>query len=245
MSFGPIERWLFAGLSGALDRVYYAPGTAAVERERLKALCMADASAVQWARHYQKLGFPDAFTPKLPMFRWIEEALASGNVATVHQVACCSGRETAYFARRFPDVSFVGSDCDATLVEFLNRHWGNVENLTFVRLDLEKLSRGESALEPCDLLYASGGFHYMDADSLRGVFQGVRDRAGEIFLSQPMDRSFDPASATGSIARRQLSWNHPYPQLLRAAGWTGVEFEEGLVESLPTLKNIAARGRAR
>lgn len=243
VSFGRLERWFFACLSRALDVAYYAPATSTTERERLKALCMADSSAIQWAHHYLKLGFPDAFTPHLAMFRWIEEALKTGRARSVHQVACCSGRETAYFAGRYPDVRFVGSDCDPMLVDFLNRHWADVPNLTFVTLDLVKFAKGAVDLDSCDLLYASGGFHYLDESSLRGVLAAARQGAGELHLSQPMDRVFDPVGATASAPRQQLSWNHPYPRMLEETGWTDVCFEEGLVESLPTLKNFAARGR--
>ena len=43
-TLGPRGRWLFAGLSRALDREYYAPDTPTARREAIKALCMGEDS---------------------------------------------------------------------------------------------------------------------------------------------------------------------------------------------------------
>jgi hypothetical protein len=47
-----------------------------------------------------------------------------------------------------------------------------------------------------------------------------------------------------STPRTQLSWNHPYARYAREAGWTGVQSEEGLVEDLPWVKNVAVWARS-
>ena len=146
-SLGPLEKWLFAGLSRAIDQRYYDAAASTKDRETIKALCMARSSAVKWARHYLSLGFPDRYTPALKMFDEIESLLASGSVQIVRQVACCSGREIAYFARRYPQIEFAGSDCDEALIDFLREHWKHLSNLTFdlVRLEEEQLADSAQA----------------------------------------------------------------------------------------------------
>lgn len=238
-SLEPPEKWLFAGLSQAIDHRYYDAAASTKDRESIKALCMARSSAVKWARHYLSLGFPDRYTPALKMFDEIESLLASGSVQIVRQVACCSGREIAYFARRYPQIEFAGSDCDEALIDFLREHWKYLSNLTFDLVRLEEEHLADSAKLKCDLLYASGGFHYLDPASLRRFLLRVQPLAGRLFLSQPMSRSFAVQQERVSQPRGQLSWNHPYPAFLREAGWTGVRLIEGLVEELPRLKNVA------
>ena len=238
-SLGPLEKWLFAGLSRAIDQRYYDAAASTKDRETIKALCMARSSAVKWARHYLSLGFPDRYTPALKMFDEIESLLGDGSVKMVRQVACCSGREIAYFARRYPQITFVGSDADEALVDFLREYWKHLSNLTFDLVRLEEEHQADGAKLKCDLLYASGGFHYLDPASLRRFFLRVQPLAGHLLLSQPMNRSYDAEKERDSQPRGQLSWNHPYPAFLREAGWTGVRLIEGLVEELPRLKNVA------
>ena len=236
---GPLEKWLFTGLSNSLDRHYYSTTATTEEREWIKSLCMAQSSAIVWAKHYLSLGFPDRFTAALSMFAEIEQLLSSGAVRTVHQVGCCSGREIAWFAQRYPAVAFVGSDCDEALVQFLREHWKHLPNLTFELVRMEEESPHDATLLKCDLLYASGGFHYMDPASLLRFFQRARPLATRLYLSQPMDRAFSPLTETTSRGRGMLSWNHPYPALLTQAGWKTVRLAEGFVEDLPLFKNVA------
>jgi hypothetical protein len=240
----PFEKWLFAGLSYAIDQIYYHPGTSTETREKIKALCMAQGSAIKWAKHYLSLGFPDQYTHALSMFSEIESLLASGMLETVRQVACCSGREVAYFARRYPHVNFIGSDCDETLVRFLCVQWKHLPNLTFDVVRLEEENPIAEAQLKCDLLYASGGFHYMDTASLRRFFSRVRPLARQLFLSQPMSRFYAAGRETVSQPRGQLSWNHPYPAFLKETGWTGVRLVEGFVDQFPQLKNVAVFARS-
>jgi hypothetical protein len=235
-----LSRWLFDGLVRALDAQYYSSESSTAVREHLKSLCMADGSAIYWARQYLAKGFPDATTPFLPMFRRLDEALSQGSVQTVHQVACCSGREIAFYAKKYPGIRFVGSDCDEELVAFLRVRWADLPNLKFVLLRLDEAPSPHDAALQCDLLLASGGFHYLDHPSLTGFFRRAREISLSLFLSQPMDRSFDPESSAGSLPRQMLSWNHPYPRMLEEAGWSAVTYEEGFIQELPKLKNFAA-----
>jgi trans-aconitate methyltransferase len=233
------------GLSRAVDREYYAPATSTARREALKARCMGAGSGVRWAKAYLARGFPDRYTPVLAMFRELERALASGPVASVHQVACCSGREIAYYARRHPRVAFRGSDGDGDVVDFLRETWRELPNLSFARVRLEREEPAETDALRSDLLYASGGFHYLDEPSLRTFLARARGLTSHLLLSQPLDRDFVLDAHAHATPRTQLSWNHPYAHYLRETGWVGVEAEEGLVEELPWVKNVAVWARAR
>lgn len=197
-------------------------------------------SGVGWARQYLARGFPDRFTPIIGMFAELEARLASGRVERVHQVACCSGREIAHYARRFPGVAFTGSDADDSIVEFCRETWRDLPNLAFTRLRLEDTdAAGMRALEG-DLVCASGGLHYMDPESLRRFFRRARELTRTLLLSQPLDRDYAVALEQESKPRAQLSWNHPYPAYLREAGWTRIQCSEGVADDLPWVKNVSA-----
>lgn len=197
-------------------------------------------SGVRWARQYFDRGFPDRFTPMIAMFAELEARLASGAVTRVHQVACCSGREIAYYARRFPGMAFTGSDADDSIVEFCRETWSDLPNLAFTRLRLEDTDApGMRALEG-DLVCASGGLHYLDPESLRRFFVRARELTHSFLLSQPLDRDYPVAEARESRPRRQLSWNHPYPHALREAGFARVRHSEASADDLPWVKNFSA-----
>ena len=230
--------WMFKGLVMAVDEQYYATTSSTELREHLKSLCMGDDSAIAWAESYLARGFPDAGTPFLPMFTRLQQLLATGSVKHAHQVACCSGRELAYYASRFPSIQFTGSDCDDGLVDFLNKHWDKVPNLEFVLVRLEQCSPLDAV--DCDLLIASGGLHYMDEQSLQQFFNRAHAFARMVYLSQPMDQDYNGEQAQHSSPRQQLSWNHPYPKMLRNAGWQDIDCEEGFNQDFPGLKNFAA-----
>jgi hypothetical protein len=249
-SLTPVRKRLFDALAAALDREYYAAETSTARREEIKRLCMGEYSGVAWAKAYLERGFPDRFTPVLAMFGELERRLASGvvpvsgtearKIRSVHQVACCSGREIAYFAKRHPEVRFCGSDADPAVVEFLRHHWRDVPNLSFEVLRLECPDEPSFAALGSDLAYASGGLHYLDAASLRGFLGQARDLVGSLLLSQPLDASFSSDGPPLSTPRRLLSWNHAYAAYLAEAGWTGIGWRESSVAELPGVKNIGA-----
>lgn len=227
---------LFRLAADELDSRYYAPDTPTPERERLKSICMAGQSAIAWAEHYLSLGFPEQQTSIIAMFQGIDNALQSNQIRTAHQVACCSGREIAYYARRYPEVEFTGSDCDHDLIEFLRETWKELPNLKFELLRLESPPAGFSY----DLLYASGGLHYMDPPSLSQFLAWTVQHCGQLYLSQPMHRSYEPSKMESSTGRGMLSWNHPYPKMLQTAGWPVIGWKEGFLAEIPAFKNFSA-----
>lgn len=237
------RRGCFNSLVKSLDAAYYAPDASTLRREEIKQLCMGSDSAVAWAKRYLKKGFPEAQTANLPMFPLLQDWFASGGIRSAHQVGCCSGREIAWFARNFPEIQFTGSDFDADLVSFLREHWAGIPNLDFMELHMDKAVSDHARFQT-DLLYASGGFHYMDPGALVRFLADARNFAGRIALSQPLDRPFDVAESESSTPRAMLSWNHPYPRLLEETGWSRIDWREGFLADFPTLKNIATWGHS-
>jgi hypothetical protein len=126
------------------------------------------------------------------------------------------------------------------VISFLREHWAPVQNLQFVELHMEENTHPADPKLLCDVIFASGGFHYMDPDALLAFLIRARRFSSRIALSQPMDRDFNATTMAHSTPRGMLSWNHPYPKLLRAAGWTNIAWEEGYVPELPKWKNFAA-----
>ena len=75
-----------------------------------------------------------------------------------------------------------------------------------------------------DVIYATGGLHYLDEGSLRALFARARKHAQAFLLSQPADVAFAAGDELQPARpRRRLSWNHPYARYLREAGWPLVE----------------------
>ena len=233
---------LFQVLSKAIDAEYYAPGTTTLRREALKALCMGSDSGVRWAQKYLKRGFPDHVTQEIGMFTYLEEALSSTTGETVHQLACCSGREVAYYAQKYPQHDFIGSDVDREIVDWLRAQWAGISNLRFETLSIETSRSEDWENLSSTLLVASGGLHYMDHASLARFFSQARESAREILLSQPCDVAFRPNENSQSHPRIQLSWNHPYKALLQNAGWTLKKSSEYIPSQHLTAKNYSAWG---
>lgn len=239
-----MRRWLFDGLSQNLDREYYAASASTARRENLKALCMGSGSGVHWAKTYLERGFPDALTSQFMMFTYLEEQLSEGQIQSVHQVACCSGREIAYYAQRYPEVDFCGSDVEPQIIEFLREHWRKVPNLRFEVLPLESTKPDDRARLEADLVFASGGLHYMDEDSLKNFFTRCREACKVLLLSQPLHAEFDPTDQTSSKPRIQLSWSHPYSRYLKQTGWIPSRQAEMQPPGQTRFKNLAVEAHA-
>ena len=233
------EREHFDALSAAVDRSYYAARTSTRRREQLKHLCMGASSGVRWAEKYSARGFPDDLTPHIGMFGFIETALRDRKLSTVHQVACCSGREVAYYAERYPDLEFVGSDVDPEIVDWLRKHWVHLPNLRFEVLALELTAQRSWDVLDADLVIASGGLHYMDTASLHNFCAQARTRARYLTLSQPCNVHYAVSSAVESGPRVQLSWSHPYCHILQEHGWSLTEQVEFVPEPTLNAKNFS------
>ncbi len=236
---GRLARLLYRAVLKRVMAEYYHPETPSSRREALKGFCMSAEQGVAWATQYAQRGFPDRDTGDLAMFRMLEERMAEGRVQRLHQVACSSGREIAYFARRYPMVTCVGSDMDDAIVADCRRRWSGLPNLSFVVVRLDRLDLEEQDRLRSDLVYSSGGLQYLDAPTLRRFFQVTAALAKELMLLQPLAIAAAADGQGGSTPRGNFSWNHPYVTYLRQTGWTDRDCAIGLVDEDAEVKVVS------
>lgn len=232
-----IDRLVYRALLRRVMAEYYHPSTATSRREELKNLSMGRESGVRWAEYYLRMGFPTKDTVHQPMFRMLEECLSEGQVKKVHQVASCSGREVVYFARRYPEVTFVGSDMDDAVVSACRERWKELPNLSFTVVRLDRLDAREQDSLRSDLVYASGGLQFLDEPSLRRFLRVLLPLTRRILLTQPLAIDFLMQKHTHSTSRGNFSWNHPYTKYLAEEGWVNVHHEVGFIEEHFWAKN--------
>ena len=252
-----LSKWPEGGPQSATDKLiyqavlkrvcseYYNFATPTSRRETLKDLCMGQESGVVWAEDYASRGFPTEETAHIPMFHMLEECLSAGQIKTVHQVACGSGREIAYFAQRHPEMKFFGSDMDDAIVAASRERWQQIANLSFVVVRLDRLDASEQEYLRSDLVYASGGLQYLDEHALRRFLCVLLPLAGRILFNQPLAIDFLMREHSRSTPRGNFSWNHPYTQYLVDEGWLDVHYEIGFIEESFWAKNVSVSALSR
>lgn len=232
---GKIRAAVARGLMWNLQREYFAGSRE--RRRRLRDECSADGQLRAWAEEYAAKPFPTEQTWRHAGFRRLRDLLQTRGATSVHQVACSSGRELAWFAQEHPGAHFVGSDIDAGVVEFCRGRW-QLPNLEFEVLAVDEMREAPKA----DVVLSSGGLQYVDPEGLLGFFQRLGDTVRELILVEPLYVGFDPDSAR-SMPRENLSWNHPYVTLLRDTGWE-VSWQEEHGDRPPVwVKNISVIAR--
>ena len=223
---------------------YYNPTTATDRREALKELCMGKDSGVAWANEYARRGFPDEFTDRTPIIRMLDRWLSAGKAREVHQVACSSAREVAYFAQRYPHIRFVGSDIDGAIISACQERWGQIPNISFTTLGLGELGSREKESLRCDLVFDSGGLQYLDEPTLRAFFRALLPLTQKLMFHQPLDIRFFMHKHSSSKPRGNFSWNHPYIRYLKEAGWEDVGYEVGFIEEHFWAKGVSVFARS-
>lgn len=215
---------------------YYSKNTSSKEREVLKYMCMGNDSGVIWAKHYVKQGFPNEKTKMDSFWELLDNKLSDNTIIHVHQVACGSGREVAYYAKKYPKIKFIGSDIDESVVSFCKEKWGYISNLTFQVVRLDRLNEKEKKILKCDLIYASGGLQYLDEAHLIRFFKIINGLSKQIIFTQPLAIDFLMDKHIHSKKRGNFSWNHPYISILRQAGWQNITYSESFID-----KNYCAK----
>ena len=209
---------------------YYSKNTSSKEREVLKYMCMGSDSGVIWAENYAKRGFPNEKTKMESFWGLLDNKLSDNTILHVHQVACGSGREVAYYAKKYPKIKFIGSDIDESVVTFCKGKWGYISNLTFQVVRLDRLNEKEKKILKCDLIYASGGLQYLDEANLIRFFKIINGLSKQIIFAQPLAIDFLMDKHKHSKKRGNFSWNHPYTSILRQAGWQNITYSVSFVE---------------
>ena len=225
-------------------------------REALKYICMTGLGGVHWAESYDshlldrsqrygELGFDEAF----PQFAAMDAILSRASAGTtIVQIGCSSGREMAYFAQRFPRLSFIGTDIDEPIVERAGRAHPHA-NLQFKvaraheicraapggagRQDIRPgatdaaglfiLGAGAPGGEPL-ILFASGSLQYVQPEHLEIMFNTIGRRGRTtLVLGEPWQEKGASIGRGHSRWRGNFSYSHDYRTYAERAGLKIIE----------------------
>jgi hypothetical protein len=216
---GRLKHLLYESVRREHMRRYYAAGKSTAERESLKSICMSGEQGAQWANYYAEIGFDETSMDINPSYRMVDERLSSGEISSFHQVGCSSGREVAYFARRYPSIQFTGSDMSDAIVKLCADRYADVPNLKFTLVRLERLNEPDLDRLTADMLFASGDLQYLDPDSFERFVDLTKGACKELISNQPVAASFLGSGEISSQPRNNFKWNHPYGSLFSRGGW--------------------------
>ncbi len=223
----PLERVLFRPVFSHWIRTVYLAEGDADRREALKDLCMAGASGVAYAEEYERQGIDrgaryhdvgfDEANPQYPAMDSLLPGLPAD--ALIVQVGCSSGKEMAYFAERFPKLTFVGTDID----ESITRRAQRVHPLPNLIFEVGRAHELPSRLPPFRplVLYANGSLQYVQPEHLAAMFEALAARGRvTLVLCEPWRRSGAViASNLRSRWRDNFSFSHDYRDYADAAGF--------------------------
>lgn len=212
----------------------YLKGACPDKRAKLNMLCMGGGGGVAWADAYEaspidrnaKFGHL-THDQLLPAFPALDNLLETASKETVVvQIGCSSGREIAYFAARFPDVSFIGTDIDAPIIERAQRvHLAPNLKFSFgmahTLLDHLVVPRDASLV-----LWSSGSLQYVQPEHIVTMFDSLRNR-GNVTLILNENSFYDDCEIDeihGSRWRGSFSFSHDYKYYAENAGFKTVEF---------------------
>ena len=103
---------------------------------------------------------------------------------------------------------------------------------------LDKLDTAAQDSLRVDLVFASGGLHYLDEITLRCFFEESATLTRYLLLAQPLAIDFLMQNHLTSLPRGNLSWSHPYLRYLDDAGWVDISYKVGFVEHQYWAKNV-------
>lgn len=220
-----VKKFSYKCLLTLTEFIYYRSNTSTEIREGLKSLCMGSISGYKWSEHY---ALSNSY--QTPIFVSILKTLDTSNIYKVHQVGCSSGREVSYFARRYPNIRFLGSDRYLEVIEGCRERWKDLPNIRFEVLDLV-YDKVES-----ELVFSSGSLQYIDQESLEFFFETLE--CTKILLEEPLDVKFSIEDSLKSEPRGNLSWSHPYIKTLRKMGYKYINYDTTFREEHPWAKTV-------
>jgi len=243
--FSWLQKFLFDKLHTFVLLKYYSKNTTSKEREDLKYMCMGQSSGMNWVKDYARTAFPNSDTDKVDFFKLLNNKLSGNTIMHAHQVACGSGREIAYYAKKYPKIKFIGSDIDKEVISFCSEKWKDIPNLTFEIIRLDRLNENEIKLLHCDLIFASGGLQYLDELHLTQFLKIINGPCKYIMFTQPLSIDFLMDRHNNSSRRGNFSWNHPYTKILTKADWQNISYSVNFIEEdfLSKIVNFSAENQ--
>jgi trans-aconitate methyltransferase len=210
------------------------------KRETLKSICLSGESGRNWAEYLQtqfndngEQGTID-FDKKIghltikeanPIFDEISEIL--GNTDSnylVIQIGSSSGKVVAYFAKKFPQHKFIGTDIYDEIVEYASQHQ-NLSNLSFLKCSAKETGNIFNLVDidiknKKILVFGFGSIQYVQPEHLTIFFNSISKFSNcEILLAEPGNESKGkPDQLKTSIHRDNLSYTHDYKWYAEESG---------------------------
>ncbi len=232
-----LDNFLYTGFIAAWLRFEYVSEKDADKREALKGFAMGGNSGKNWAASYnsrvlnlnERIGNMSSREAQ-PFFDAIDEICIKNKGKNVYvcQIGSSSGREIAYFAKKYPDFSFLGSDIYQEVIDFsvVNHKY---TNLSFEVFSAKTIVTKLLSLKNVDLtiVFSSGSLQYVQPEHLEFFFKElVKVPNVEILLCEPCNESKGcPDGLKKSIWRGNFSYTHDYRFYAEEAGFLTADFK--------------------
>jgi hypothetical protein len=239
-----IENIFFPVFHATWNRFEYLKEKDPDKRETMKSICMGGECGKKWAEGYQKKFSTgdDAgidFNAKVGSMTLLEVTPMYDEISTilretdtnylVIQIGSSSGKETAFFAKQFPQHVFIGTDIYEEVVEYSSQ-FHNYSNLSFVKCsakEIENLKKYKDSRFSQVLIFSSGSLQYVQPEHMTIFFNSL-GQFGEfkILISEPANEyKGKPNEIKKSIYRGNFSYTHDYKWYAEKSGFETVKCE--------------------
>lgn len=196
------------------------------DRLDIQTKLMGYEKGVMWAKGYQKIPFPPVrgsvmvgsldWHDACPFVNQLDKVLNSKeNQITVVQLGASSGREIAYFAKKYPRHHFIYTDVFDSVVDYASSIF-NLPNLDFITFSAESIHVIASvAMNDQIVILSSGSAQFVHPELLDSMFYRlshyVKRKRIHVIVHEPGNvLDGDPLSIEGSKPRDNFSYTHNY-----------------------------------
>lgn len=112
----------------------------------------------------------------VPFWDYFQALFSKTSIDTVVQIGCSSGEEIALLAKKYPEINFIGTEIDESLISFLRAHH-NAPNLVFTQGLAEEtfkyISQPKRSEKPdgTTVIFSSGSLQYVFPENLNLMFE--------------------------------------------------------------------------
>lgn len=203
------------------------------ERMDTQLYLMGGDIGVAWAEHYQTM--TSTFPPKKdtvfigdkewhevkPFVKYIEDLLSNCENCLVIQIGSSSGREIAYFSKKFQQHYFIGTDIVEEVCDYSSKKY-SAKNIKFINCP-SHYSHLLSIMDNFEnyIVFSSGSLQYAFPEHLNDMFkEWSKKRNVHIIVSEPSSTKKQiPTEIKGSTVRGQCSYTHNYSYYARKNGF--------------------------
>ena len=198
------------------------------KREKLKQSLLGDKPDLLWAEYYQTTSPPMEELKNFPMGQYIREIeymLDRGKDFSVFQIGCSSGREIAYFAKKYPDISFYGTDISAGAIKFSSKNH-QMDNLHFEVCSAKDITKMiEKYPSKNILLFSSVALQYVQPEHLDQMFESIRNYKNltVVFSESGSTENGSPDAIKGSLYWYEFLQTHNYKYYAEKNGFKTIK----------------------